>query len=78
MKTSPGITLSSDAQSLWLPYYINQDNGILAQELSGANTTGLDPKRDPAYLSFMNQVRRALFLFFFCPDALHSNNASVG
>jgi hypothetical protein len=30
MKTSVGFNFASNAQSLWLPYYLNLDTGLLS------------------------------------------------
>jgi hypothetical protein len=50
-----GHILTSEAESLWLPYFLNQDFGILAKDSVGQNASGADPSQDYAYNAFVNQ-----------------------
>ena len=57
IKLDPGVTFRTAADSLWIPYYLTQDTGILSRDLATPpNVTKYgNPSLDAAWLYYMDQ-----------------------
>ena len=57
IKLDPGLTFRTAADSLWIPYFLTQDTGILSRDLATPpNVTKYgNPSLDAAWLYYMDQ-----------------------